>query len=262
LVLALLVSLLLAACSMQDMLDKVSSPEDRQLSQRLIADVQNDRGADFASLLAPELRPILAPQWPAVRAAMPQGPARLVDANFTVINPIGGQSVRNAALAYEVDQGARHALVRVAVQRTDQPVVTAFYVKPIPRTVESLTGFTLTGKSPAHYAVLLLAVASFSTIVAALVLIVRTKGVRRKWLWFIGSLLGIGQVGIDWSTGQIFFNPLYVQLLGAFALKPGGIADWTVGFGVPVVAILFLIRRRRLRRQEPDPVEAMAEGDD
>lgn len=258
LILPMLIALLVAACSTQSVLDRVSSAEDRQLSQRLIADVQKDDGADFAALLAPELRPIIAAQWPAIHAALPQGPARLVDAGFNYVTSTGGPGVRYASLAYEVDQGVRHALVRIAVQRADKAIVTAFYVKPIPNTVESLTEFGLTGKSPAHYAVLLLAIAAFCVIVLALVLIVRTRGVRRKWLWFLGSLFGFGQVAIDWSTGAIAFNPLYFQLLGAFAIKPSGISDWQIGFGLPVVAILFLILRPRLRARAEDPAQVFS----
>jgi len=253
LILAVLTLLMLGACSSQGLLNKVSSAEDRQLSERLIADVQNDRGADFARLIAPELRPVLAPQWPAMRAVTPQGPARLVDASFSDFKPLGGgQGVHHASLTYAVDQGTRHVLIQIAVQKTDQAVVTGFFVKPIPDTVEHLTAFGLTGKSPVHYAILALAVAAFTVIVVALVLIVRTRGVRRKWLWFLGSLFGFGQIGIDWSTGDMFFNPLYLQLLGAFAIRPSGIADWMVGFGVPVVAILFLIRRPHLVRGQEE----------
>jgi len=237
------------ACSTQDILDKVASPQDRQLAERLIADVQNNRSADFASLIAPELRPVLAPQWPAIRAMTPQGRARLVDARFNDFKPFdGGQSVHNAFLAYELDEGTHHALVRITLQRTNQAVVTSFYVNPMAKTVEDATQFGLSGKSPLHYAMLLLSIAAFVVIVAALVLIVRTRGIRRKWLWFLGSLFGICQIGSDWSTGALFFNPLYLQLLGGFAVRPGGIADWQVGFGLPVVAILFLIRRPYLMR--------------
>jgi len=259
LILAMLIALMVGGCSEQDELSKLSSPEDRQLCERLIADLQNGRGADFSRWIAPELRPVLAPQWPAMHALMPPGPARLVDAEFNYTKPSGGPGVRNASLAYEVDQGARHVLVRIMVQRTSQTAVTSFYVSAIADTVENLTGFGLTGKSAAHYAMLLFTIAAFTLIIVTLVLIVRTPGVRRKWLWFLGSLLGIGQIAIDWRTGEMGFNPLSVQVLGAFVLKPGAIADWQIGFGVPVVAIIFLIRRRRLRNtQEPDPASVFS----
>jgi len=94
LILAVLTLLMLGACSSQGLLNKVSSAEDRQLSERLIADVQNDRGADFARLIAPELRPVLAPQWPAMRAVTE---GRLKAGDVVVIRyegPRGGPGMR------------------------------------------------------------------------------------------------------------------------------------------------------------------------
>ncbi len=96
--------------------------------------------------------------------------------------------------------------------------------------------FTLAGKSAVHYAVLIGAGLSatlclFSVIVA---------GLRRRWLWMIGCLLGVGKVAVNWATGAVFFQPLSVALLGATALKGLGPTDpWVISASIPLPAILF-----------------------
>jgi hypothetical protein len=100
--------------------------------------------------------------------------------------------------------------------------------------------------------VLALALASVGTIVTSLVMLALSKGVRRRWLWVVGCLFGYGQIAVDWSSGALSFTPLNVQLLGAFVMKTGEISPWRVGFGVPVFAIIFLIRRQRLMARGRD----------
>jgi hypothetical protein len=241
--------LLLAGCG-QQIVDNIVPPAQRQFSEKLIADLQAGRDGAVLQALAPELRGQLAPQLPRMRSFLPQGAPRLIDTRVDVVHMADGSTVRHAYLAYEIDRDARHALVRIGLQQTSATIVTDLYVNRLDGTVEQATSFSLRGKSAVHYLILLLAILSFAIIVAAIVLIARTRGLRRKWLWIVGSLLGIGQVAIDWNSGAISVQPFYLQLLGAFAIRPGALATWQVGFGIPVVAILFLIRRARARRQE------------
>lgn len=60
-------------------------------------------------------------------------------------------------------------------------------------------------------------------------------------------LVAFGAVSINWSTGDLHFRLLHVTLLGA-ALEHsiGGYGPWFVTISLPIVAIIFLIRRRSL----------------
>lgn len=256
--------LALAGCSARDLLDKMSSPEDRGLAQKAIADLQGGPGddADLASHLQPELRGRLAGALPPMRAAMPRGPGsqiRLVDASFTsfVSFTNHGQTTRVGNLAYEVDGGGKSALVRMQIVRQGggDGQIGAFYVNSLKAPVDQLAGFSLAGKSAVQYAVLALAALSLLLIIVSEVVLVCTKRIPLKWLWFIGCLLGYGQVSVDWNSGALGFQPLYIQLLGAFALKAGFLAPWRVGFAIPVVSIIFLILRRRLQKPLPKQAE-------
>jgi hypothetical protein len=121
-------------------------------------------------------------------------------------------------------------------------------VNPIPRSLEELNAFTFSGKGARHYAVLFLAGAIPVFILVTLILCLRTKVRRRKWLWMIFILFGFGKLSLNWTTGQLFFNPLsvYFQLFGAAAVRYGPYAPWMISISVPLGAMVFLIRRKRL----------------
>ena len=118
-------------------------------------------------------------------------------------------------------------------------------VNPIPKSLGELNAFTLSGKSIKQYFVLILAAVVPIFIIWIVVLCARTK-MRRKWLWIIFILLGIIQVKLNWTTGQIGVQPLSFQLFGAGAAKMGLYAPWILTVSFPLGAILFLVKRKRL----------------
>ncbi|MFA4892225.1 hypothetical protein [Brevundimonas sp.] len=98
--------------------------------------------------------------------------------------------------------------------------------------------FTLVGKSAAHY--LILAGAALSAILclgsAAF------AGVRKRWGWMILNLFGIGQFTLNWTTGAVGFQAIYIALFGAGFLKGTGPADpWVIMAAFPIPAILFWV---------------------
>ena len=79
----------------------------------------------------------------------------------------------------------------------------------------------------------------------ALVLCVKTKPLKRKWLWILFILVGFGQFVINWSTGEFQIAPLALQLFSASALaSPYG--PWIIAVSLPIGAALFIDRRRKL----------------
>jgi hypothetical protein len=66
-----------------------------------------------------------------------------------------------------------------------------------------------------------------------------------EWLWMIFILIGIGRFPVNWTTGQWTFSPFYFLLFGAGSFAQPYSA-WLVSVAVPLGAILFLFRRKRL----------------
>ena len=238
----------LASCDQKSVLLKLSQPEDRALAERVVSSLQACDVPAVSQLVAAPLRAGLEPILPRMCAATPKregATVRLVGASTTSVT--GTAKFRQANLAYAIDRGAEHALVRVGVRHEEGTVaITDLYVTPLKVPADQLTRFDLVGKSPVQYLFLALTIMAFTVSVTALISVIRTKGIKRKWLWALGSVIGLGQFAVDWSSGAVRFQPLSIQFFSAFAVT-SGVGPWTVGFALPVFAVLFLLRRKALR---------------
>jgi hypothetical protein len=115
------------------------------------------------------------------------------------------------------------------------------------RALEEKNRFSLTGKGPATLLFLLLWIAVAIVIMATTVACVRTPELKRKWLWIIFILFGLGEVSLNWSTDAVIVNPLSFHVPGVGFSKPL-YQPVTLTLWVPVGAIAFWLRRsRRLR---------------
>jgi hypothetical protein len=131
-------------------------------------------------------------------------------------------------------------------------------VQPMADSLERLNAFGLRGKSFVHYATLVLAPAVALFILTVVVVCVRTKIPRRKWLWVSFVLVGVGQFQLNWTTGQTAVRPLSFRLMGAGARATGPYAPWILSVSFPLGAVVFLARRRSWTRPE-DRAETVGE---
>ena len=145
----------------------------------------------------------------------------------------------------EYDYEDRKALVQTRLYRasdTQEWAVQGFNVRIATLSQLKANDFGLTGKSAAQYAFLAFLVASPLLIILALVKVLRTAGLRRKWLWCAASVLGIGQVQMNWATGAVSFNPLSLHLFGVgFWRASSSFAPWILTAALPIGAVLILI---------------------
>jgi hypothetical protein len=119
------------------------------------------------------------------------------------------------------------------------------HVLPMQDSLEKQNAFGLAGKSVVHYVMLLLTPAVVLFVLAALVICIRTRIPRRKWLWVLFVLFGFGQLQLNWTTGQIAFLPISVQLFSASVQAAGLYAPWILSVSFPLGAVVFFARRRR-----------------
>jgi hypothetical protein len=157
-------------------------------------------------------------------------------------NIVASPNSYRADLTYEL-HGQGWALVTAAVvRRQGSLVVNGFHFQRSTGSLAQLNAFTLDGRSWKHYAVLILALGCLLIALASAAIVVRTR-MPRRWLWAFVALCGVGQVGINWSTGELFINPIRWQLLCAAYFRPGFVGPWIVSFALPVGAALALWRR-------------------
>jgi hypothetical protein len=141
-------------------------------------------------------------------------------------------------------------LLNVATRKTSAGVtITGFNIDPLDQSLEEQHRFSLSGKSSFQYVILALAVIVPLFSLYALVLCVRTPFKGRKWPWVIFILMGIGKVAVNWTTDSWGVSLLSFQLLGA-SVSAQFCGPWIIAVSVPLGAILFLIKRNKLRAVE------------
>jgi hypothetical protein len=158
-----------------------------------------------------------------------------------------GQEYSTTDITLEYQFPSKWLLVSVVTRRQgDLSTVVGFHVNPTPDSLENLNKFTLVGKSAVQYLILTLTVCSLLFSFYVLVLCIRTKNGKTKWLWMLFILVGVGKLAVNWTTGQWTFTLLAIQIPCATANHPF-YGPWTVAAFLPLGAILFLNHRWKLK---------------
>lgn len=238
---------LLAGCSQADLIQKIASPEEQALARSYIdrvraRDFQAIEKAMDPSIGGPNLRHTLEQMADAMPTAQPIS-ARLVGADRRTQ---GSTTTLNTTFEYAFP--GKWLIANVAIRDRDgQKSIIGLNVYPRTQSLESENRFTLAGKQPLQYSVLLGAIAAIGLTVYTLIVCARTKGMRRKWLWIVFILAGIGKLAVNWTSGEWSLMPLAIQLLSASAAASYS-GPWIVSFSIPLGAIVFLGRQRAGRR--------------
>lgn len=124
--------------------------------------------------------------------------------------------------------------------------VEAFNVTPTTGRQAVLNEFTFSGKGVKHYSFLVLGLVSVGVMLYAFVVCLRTKGLRRKWLWLFVTLIGVTTFSLNWTDGAVHFAPVHLRLFSVGYSRLGLVGPWYLSISLPVGAIYFLARRRCL----------------
>jgi hypothetical protein len=254
--------LLLLGCSNAWMLDRASYPEDRSLAEAAIRDLAAGNTPALAARLPAGLRPQLGAQFGAMRAALPADgitETHLVDASWRSFKWANGLSYRDAHLAYEIVGGQQRALAQFNIRRQQGSAqITTVLINRIDRPVAEIGAFRLTDISFVNFLVTALAIAAFAITIAAILRVWRSGLFRRRWLWILGCLSGLGQISTLWGSTNISFTPIYVQFLSAAAIKTF-LNPWQISAAIPAIAIWALLRHRK-RKDGADGDTKVAEA--
>lgn len=245
----LLVLFALTGCDQTSMMNKMAPSEDVALAQNYINQLRDnkydliERDLD-PTLKLPNIHETLVRMAALIPAQQPIS-VKVVGVNVNNIS-MNGKTTSNTNITFEYQFPRKWLLANVATQKKDGGFsIIGFNITPIADSLENINRFTLTGKNALQYGVLSLAIIFPLFILYALVICIRTKIEKRKWLWIIFVLFGIGQLAVNWTTGQWSLDPLQFQLFGAGAFSPL-FGAWTLSVSLPVGAIVFLLRRKKL----------------
>jgi hypothetical protein len=234
----------LIGCDQAALIKKFTPPEDESFARSYVDSLRQGKFDEITRNLDPSVANLniqgkLAEMAALIPAENPMS-VKVVGVNLSRT-----KEYRTTTITLEYQFPSKWLLVEVVTQRGGRAFsVVGFHVTPISDSVENLNRFTLVGKSFVQYSILILAISSFGFSLYVLILCIRTKGVKRKWLWMIFILVGVEKVAVNWGTGQLTFGVLAINIPCAIAgFTPYG--PWTIGVLVPIGAILFFDRQRR-----------------
>ncbi|MGC9450607.1 MAG: hypothetical protein ACP5I4_04105 [Oceanipulchritudo sp.] len=215
------------------------------------------RTGDFGPIVEdmdPEIKPDnVAALLSQMRNFFPPGDPDAVNlVGYQTRSASGQPAIHN--LTYQYGFGGQWVLATIRFKEISENrnTILAFNVAPLERPLQETNRFSLEGKGPKHYVFLGLCLAVPVFILATLIACIRTPMKRSKWLWVIFVVVGFGQISINWTTGQIGVNLLNIQLFGAAAMASNMYAPWILSISLPLGALLFWIRRDKLRALDHD----------
>ncbi len=136
-------------------------------------------------------------------------------------------------------------LAKVVIQRSHGTRnIRGLTVIPTSKSYEEMNEFTFADKGISQYAGLSLALGVAGFTLYALVLCIRSKIGKIKWILLIPMLVGLLQVTVNWTTGQWTFTSLAVRIPPVNMRVPA-YGPWQIIIDAPVGAIVFLLYRIR-----------------
>jgi hypothetical protein len=241
----LLVAAMAAGCNQSDMMKAMVPPADQQTATHYIDLLRQHQFDPIEKDIDPSIRP---PNMHDVLVHMaaempPQNPVsvKVIGFNRSIVNGVGSTNV-----TFEYQYPDRWLMANVAIKKANGvSTIIGLNVNPLPQSLEASHQFTLGGKTAVYYGVLALAALAVIVTFFALVLCVRTRIAKRKWLWIIFILVGFGKFSLNWTTGHWVFMLLSIQLFSASAFSQM-YGPWIVSVSFPLGAVCFLVRRKQL----------------
>lgn len=242
---AFLAFVVLAGCDRAAVIKKITPPEDEASARSYVELLRQNKFDQLEQDFDPSI------QGPATRATLASMATMLPDNAPSSVKVVGYQAVftpdsRTTSITMEYEFPDKWLLAEIVTRKSGEAVtVIGFHLTPMEDSLEHVNRFALAGKGRAQYTIFALAVLAPLFSVYALVLCIRTKMGKTKWLWLVLVLLGIGKLVVNWTTGQVFFTPMAFQLppAGANAVFYG---PWQVYVSLPVGAIVFVALRKKL----------------
>ncbi len=250
-------SLFMASCSYDEMNERLIPKEESDFAREYLSKLRAQDYEYVKSILSPELEPQVDNELLAKMAALfrPGDPIsiKIIGSQVNVFN---GQWQGNFSFEYEFESGWN--LANTALRKVDGGYeVIGLNVYQTEASQKEINAFTLSSKSPIQYFVLFLAIVVPVFILFTLVVCIRTPIPRKKWMWIIFILLGVGAIQVNWTNGAYGIQLLSVHLFGASAASAGPAAPWVISASIPLGAFIFWLKRRKFILQSVEANKTM-----
>jgi len=254
----LLSLVLLSACKPSTMIESFADDAKEQIAQSYIQRLIDGDATTLIQELHPSLRSEneLA-QFAKMRALIPAGKPDVT--NLIGYNSFNSAELRRYNLTYQFGYGTTWIVINTAWTELPEGKrqIVGMNVYPLSEPLQKTHAFTFKRAGPLHYVIFAAAILMPIFTIVTLVVCIRTKLARRKWLWIVFILFGLGQVSLNWTSGQLGFSLLSILLFSGSAMASSIYSPWLISVSLPVGAILFWIFRNKLKLQLPPPEPAV-----
>jgi hypothetical protein len=245
---AIVVLLSLVGCSPSSVIEKMAPADVIKASKESLSYLKERRFDLLKNLLTDELKKqSLDEPFRKMAEVFPnQEPKSVKIVGFYFIATVGKGTSYTVSYEYEFDK--QWVIANMEWFRTGDALrLNSFRVYPQAAALEVINALTFRGKNAVHYLVAAMALAVFTISLVALIQCIKTKELKRKWLWILFILVGFGTFSVNWTSGEWKIGLITFQIMSvsAFSLAYG---PWTVAVSVPVGAVAFLEKRRKIRR--------------
>jgi hypothetical protein len=243
---------LLAACTSEAILSKIAPPEVDKYARAYFETMRAGTPEDAQRQLSPGVLRNQA-SLDSVQSLRQQfaafgvlDSAKLMNGQ---LNSAGGSTRR--VLLYELWGHGAIALAQIEILEDGTGrSINGLEIQPMAKSLAATNAF-LSNMGPAQLAVLLLAVGLALFEIATAVIVARTP-MPRRWLWAVFALFGVGTFAMNWTTGAVSSNLLYIELLGSIQ-RDGLAGPWLISVSFPLGAIVALRKRSQALATSANP---------
>ena len=232
-------------CTSQDLLDKLIPKDKVEFSQSVVSEIKAHNFGSIEFQLDPSLKgPQAMVELEKIASLFP--PQEAISIEVIGSNTFLMNGDWKGAFTFQYHYPDKWLLVNVNLsQPSGKPLlISGINVQPISDSLQNINRVDFYGKPFQHYAMLIVTALMPLFVLYVLILAIRTRFPRRKWLWLIFIGCGICTVSLDWTSGLIRLQPLSFLVLGSAFFK-GTYGPLMLSTSVPLGAILFLFKRKK-----------------
>lgn len=246
--LALIAALLVASCSYEDMKELIVPKEESSFARQYLDQLRLKNYEYVTSQMHPELLvKVTTEELDKLADYFPDGDpisTELMGSNVKMFN-----DVWSANFSFESQFNDSWTVSSVSMTKEGEKVlVTSINVYRTNESQKIINSFSKVEVSASKLLVLAL---TFITPIFMLVtcVFVRRTPIEKKLRWYLLSFVGVGTVAMNWTTGEIGTKIATIKLLGFSAGAGSEFAPVILVFTVPVGAIVFWFKRKKLIEQ-------------
>lgn len=248
-------------CSYEDLADKLIPEAESEYAKDFLQKIQ-DRDFEYvkSQIDAELIGDVTDEKLLEIAEYFPTGELISVEIIGSQTHTFNSQWQGNFSFEYQFSDG--WAVANTAMKQVDgKPSVIGFNVYRTTASQRDLTAFSAAELTPIRIILLLLTVLIPAFMIFTCYKVYKTPIPVKKKRWYFFSVLGIFGFSFNWTTGVLNYQLATVKLLGVGVVAAGPHAPWILSFTLPLGAVVFWVKRKKLMEQLPvnDTNEAVGE---